>query len=273
VKRSASSSESSEEVVRPVRLQLKALAVLRQKAPAQVFQRMTAGSDESSDSSDEGQESASDDSSDTDENGTAETTSAPPDPIVTTLPPITDNGRGDNLGYPSDYKKSIIFIESNKIEKGPSPYKLYGNNKAEEGMNLVSKKTSTYEGKDRNEIEKNLKVYKALQVHDELLEEDASTPEVESQGLDSASGTAEEPTHRQAEPEAEGSPAESAEEAESASAGDSASASASASTESDSSEETATTPGAADSDSDESQESDSSETEETSETPIVITAK
>ncbi|KAI1881906.1 hypothetical protein AGOR_G00244300 [Albula goreensis] len=285
VKRSASSSESSEEVVKPSRLQLKATPVLPPAAPAQ---GLTAGSDESSDSSDEAQDHTasedSDDSDDTDENDTdessesaeSETTSAPPAPVETTLPPITDSGRGDNLGYPSDYKKSIIFVESNKIEKGPSPYKFYGDNKAEEGMNFVSKKI--YEGKDGNAIDKNLKVYKALQVHDEVLEEGTSTPDVESQGLDSASGTAEEPTYRQAEVGVEAG-VEGVEEEESASATDSASASASEEEESNSSqssEEATVTPGAADSDSSqssESQESDSSETQETSEAPIVVTAK
>ncbi|XP_036385839.1 osteopontin [Megalops cyprinoides] len=283
VKRSASSSESSEEVVKPARMQLKAPAALPKAAPVQT---VTAGSDESSDSSDEAQSDDDDDDTDSDDTDEAdtdesesaefeETTTAPPAPIETTLPPVIDNGRGDSLGYPGDYKKSIVYVESNKIEKEPSSYKFYGVDKAEEG--LVSKKTSVYDAKDGNDIEKNLKVYKALQVHEDIMEEDTSTPEVESQGLDMASGTVEEPTHRQAPQSApeESEATESEGESTSASMADSVSTS-EESDGSQSSEEATATPGAADSDSSdtsESEESDSNETEETSEAPVVITAK
>ncbi|KPP68375.1 lisH domain-containing protein C1711.05-like [Scleropages formosus] len=308
VKRSASSSESSEEQVSVVRVlrstapefsdqrnyglrflsrmqakparsplkpfqsqvkfalpQLKAAAGFAQKAPTQ---SMTAESDESSDSSDEAQDT--DESSESDESEDAETTTtvAPP-PEETTLPPIIDNGRGDSLGSPRDYK-SNIFVESNKIEKGPSPYKYYGGNKVQDGINLVSKKSSIYDGKEGNDIEKSLKVYK---VNEEPLDEDTSTPEVESQGLDASSGAAE---GAQGPAQAQGE--ESTEEAETASAtseSDSASA-ADGSDSSQSSEEATATPGAADADSSqssESQESDSAEIETTTEPPVVITAK
>uniref|UniRef100_A0A8C9SLP8 Secreted phosphoprotein 1 n=1 Tax=Scleropages formosus TaxID=113540 RepID=A0A8C9SLP8_SCLFO len=248
--------------------QLKAAAGFAQKAPTQ---SMTAESDESSDSSDEAQDT--DESSESDESEDAETTTtvAPP-PEETTLPPIIDNGRGDSLGSPRDYK-SNIFVESNKIEKGPSPYKYYGGNKVQDGINLVSKKSSIYDGKEGNDIEKSLKVYKALQVNEEPLDEDTSTPEVESQGLDASSGAAE---GAQGPAQAQGE--ESTEEAETASAtseSDSASA-ADGSDSSQSSEEATATPGAADADSSqssESQESDSAEIETTTEPPVVITAK
>lgn len=139
----------------------------------------------------------------------------------------------------------------------------------------------------------------ALQVHSDLMEEDTSTPEVESQGLDASSGTSQdqELSPRQASlPEEEESAStsdattsesssapEQEEEEESASTGsDSASDSASASQEtedeeSQSSEEATATPGAADSESDESTESDSDEEgagpDTTTDMPVVITAK
>uniref|UniRef100_A0A3B3QKA9 Uncharacterized protein n=1 Tax=Paramormyrops kingsleyae TaxID=1676925 RepID=A0A3B3QKA9_9TELE len=143
---------------------MKAAADLSQTAPEQA---VTAGSDESSDSSDENKESdtASDDSDDDDDTNesdsdeTTEVTSVAPTPPVWTMPPFSDNGRGDSLGYPSDYK-SIMFMESNKVEKGPSSYKSYGADKMDDNSNLVNKKSSVYTEKDRNDIEKTLKVYK-----------------------------------------------------------------------------------------------------------------
>ncbi|XP_030623728.1 osteopontin [Chanos chanos] len=319
VKRSASSSESSEEVVsiqpsvicvKPVPILRKATAQLVQATPAQ---KMTmAASEESKESSDETEESdtesntASDDSDDsadsadtqgteTDESsesaesGEVEATSAPPIVVDPTEAYIFDNGRGDSIGYPSDYKKTIIYVDSNKIGMEPSPYKT-------EGVNLISKKMSVYNSHDDNEVEKHLKVYKALQVHDELLDGDTSTPEMETQSLDAASGTEEEPSYRHAGPDSEEIEGQAQEEGESKSEGasasasdttsESASASASASQEeeeqesdsSQSSEEVTATPGAADSDSSQSSESQESDSEEqtqetTSEPSIVITAK
>ncbi|XP_061071590.1 osteopontin isoform X3 [Conger conger] len=282
VKRSVSSSESSEEVVR-----LKADPMLQNAAPPQT---MTVGSDESPDSSDEAQsDSASDDSADTDENDTesdeseestespTQSPSEPPTepPVIweTTPEPVTDSGRGDNLGYPSNYKKDIIYVESNSINKGYSPYKYYDMEKAVESMGLVSKKAPVYDAKGGNDIEKNLKVYKqALQVHEEE-EEDASTPEVESQGLDSAGGMAKEPAFRQADLEPEAAAGEPAGAEESASAGESDSSSSSTSEEegdesqsSQSSEETTATPA------DSSQSSESQEGTYT-DAPVIIIAK
>lgn len=67
-----------------------------------------------------------DDSDESDENGQA--TSSPP-VIETTLIPII-NGRGDSIGYHSDYKKNGYYVDGNNIEKGPSSYKSYGSDKA-----------------------------------------------------------------------------------------------------------------------------------------------
>ncbi|XP_023664066.1 osteopontin [Paramormyrops kingsleyae] len=273
VKRSVSSSESSEEQVKPARGQakaaltlMKAAADLSQTAPEQA---VTAGSDESSDSSDENKESdtASDDSDDDDDTNesdsdeTTEVTSVAPTPPVWTMPPFSDNGRGDSLGYPSDYK-SIMFMESNKVEKGPSSYKSYGADKMDDNSNLVNKKSSVYTEKDRNDIEKTLKVYKAVQVYEDPTEEDTSTPEMESQGLDPSS-------ERQGPSTSQGT--ESTDETNTSS--DSTSA-ADGSESSQSSEEATATPGAADADSSESSESQESDsTEDHSAAPEVITAK
>ncbi|XP_029514941.1 dentin sialophosphoprotein-like [Oncorhynchus nerka] len=336
VKRSSSSSsESSEEVVKPAPVLRKALVDLTQVASVQNVGAGTA-SDESSDEdetegadptsdptvdstsstdsadSDESKDSTgSTDSDDTEESesGEADTTAAPPTAEPTVEPtlapteaPIYDDGRGDSMGYPGDYKKSI-YVDTNNIEKGPSPYKYYG--KMNEGM-YAGKKVSVYDTGLGNEIEKTLTVFKALQVHD-LMEEDTSTPEVESQGLDVSSGTAEEPSLRQVHvdeasqdtgpsesPESQGAESLEEEEAESASASasdvtsestssassDGTSESTSASDETDSSnssEEATATPGAADSD--ESQESDSNSAEEAAteatidtDAPVVIVA-
>ena len=162
---------------------------------------------------------------------TAATTAIPVSIVVPTFPAFTDSGRGDSMGY-SDYKKSIIYVESNAIEKEPSPYKFYDDKM---GMNLVSKKSGATFEDNTNDIDKTLKVYKvytvlrpshssrmpassalpvsklspaskptalsrpkALQVHEEMLEEDTSTPDVESQGLDTSSGTQDEASLKQA---------------------------------------------------------------------------
>ncbi|CAB1318274.1 unnamed protein product [Coregonus sp. 'balchen'] len=339
VKRSSSSSsESSEEVVKPAPVLRKAPAELPQVASVQNVGAGTA-SDESSDEdetegadptsdptadstastdsadSDESKDSTDSDETEESESGEADTTAAPPTAEPTVEPtlapteaPIYDDGRGDSMGYPGDYKKSIIYVDTNNIEKGPSTYKSYG--KMDEGM-YAGKKVSVYNTGLGNEIEKTLKVFKALQVHD-FMEEDTSTPEVESQGLDASSGTAQEPSLRQAHidkasqdsgphesPESQGAESLEEEEAESASTsasdatsestssassnGTSESTSASDETDSsNSSEEATATPGAADSDSagsDESQESDSDSAEEavteaaiTTDAPVVINA-
>lgn len=281
---------------------------------------------------------------------TAATTAIPVSIVVPTFPVFTDSGRGDSMGY-SDYKKSIIYEQSNVVEKEPSAYKAYADDKM--GLNLVSKKAgATFDDGTANDVEKTLKVYKvytvllplhgshlitssasalpvsklspaskhtalsrpkALQVHEDILEEDTSTPEVDSQGLDTSSGAQEAGSPKQAvgavdeagldssssaaseglasqsESQSQSQSEEEAAAADGASAssadsnGTSESESASASQEEDesqSSEESATaTPGAADSDeSEDSDESNSSSEEQgpepTSEAPIiVITAK
>ncbi|CAB1352226.1 unnamed protein product [Coregonus sp. 'balchen'] len=305
----SNSSESSEEVVKPAPVLGIAPAELTEIAPVQNVDAATT-SDESSDEdetegadptsdptsdstastdSDESEDSAdSADSDDTDESSESEeadTTAAPPtaEPIVEpTLAPIYDDGRGDSLGYPSDYKKSIIYIDTDNIEKGPSPYKSHG--KMDEGM-YAGKKVSVNDTGLGNEIEKTMTVFKALQVHD--LMEDTSTPEVESQGLDASSVKAEEPSLRQVHVDKASQDRTPSERTSSASSdGTSESTSTSASNETDSSnssEEATAKPGAADSDSTESNEShdsDSDSAEEaateatvTTDAPVVITAK
>ncbi|XP_041936892.1 osteopontin [Alosa sapidissima] len=326
VKRSASSSESSEEVVRPAPVLRKAPVTLTMKAaePAAA----PADSDESTETSEETEESntASDDSTDstdsTDsadsadsvdtqeseteesisestESGEAPTTAAttafPISVVVPTFPPFTDSGRGDSMGY-SDYKKSG-YLESNVVEKEPSPYKSYADDKM--GLNMVSKKSGATFDDGANNVEKTLKVYKALQVHEEILEEDTSTPDVESQSLDTSSGVqdeavvpkqaeagldssasaAEGPASSQSESDSQSQSEEEATAGAAGAEGTSASADSDGTSESESastsqeeesessqsSEESAATatPGAADSDeSDESNESQSDSTSE-----------
>eukprot|EP00063_Salmo_salar_P018052 XP_013992887.1 PREDICTED: dentin sialophosphoprotein-like [Salmo salar] len=331
------SPESSEELVKPAPVLGIAPAELTEVAPVQNVDTPTT-SDESSDEDEtEGADPTSDptsdstastdsadsadsneskdsadsaDSDDTDESSESEeadTTAAPltAEPTVeptmaTTEAPIYDDGRGDSMGYPSDHKKSIIYVDTNNIEKGPSPYKSYG--KMDEGM-YAGKKVSVYDTGLGNEIEKTMTVFKALQVHD-LTEEDTSTLDVESQVLDASSGKAEEPSLRQAHvgvasqdrtpsesPESQKaksleSDATSERTSSASSDGTSESTSTSASNETDSSnssEEATARPGAADSDSAESNEShdsDSDSAEEaatvatiTTDAPVVITAK
>lgn len=110
------------------------------------------------------------DTDESSESEEADTTAAPltAEPTVeptmaTTEAPIYDDGRGDSMGYPSDHKKSIIYVDTNNIEKGPSPYKSYG--KMDEGM-YAGKKVSVYDTGLGNEIEKTLTVFK---VHLSLL--------------------------------------------------------------------------------------------------------
>ncbi|XP_020340062.1 dentin sialophosphoprotein [Oncorhynchus kisutch] len=325
------SSVSSEELVKPAPVLGIAPAELTEVAPVQNVDTATT-SDESSDKDEtEGADPTSDptsdstdstdsadsadstdsaDSDDTDESSESEeadTTAAPAtaEPTVeptmaTTEAPIYDDGRGDSMAYPSDYKKSIIYVDTNNIEKGPSPYKSYG--KMDEGM-YAGKKVSVYDTGLGNDIEKTMTVFKALQVHD-LMEEDTSTPDVESQVLDASSGKAEESSMRKAHVDVasqDRTPSESTESqkakslesdatsertSSASSDGTSESTSTSASNETDSSnssEEATARPGAADSDSAESNEShdsDSDSAEEaateatiTTDAPVVITAK
>ncbi|XP_038844751.1 dentin sialophosphoprotein-like [Salvelinus namaycush] len=267
----------------------------------------SADSADSNESKDSADSADSDDTNESSESEEADTTAAPPtaEPTVeptmaTTEAPIYDDGRGDSMGYPSDYKKSIIYVDTNNIEKGPSSYKAYG--KMDEGL-YAGKKVSVYDTGLGNEIEKTMTGFKALQVHD-LMEEDTSTPDVESQVLDASSGKAEEPSLRQAHVDVasqDRTPSESPESqkakslesdatsertSSASSDGNSESTSTSASNETDSSnssEEATARPGAADSDSAESNEShdsDSDSAEEaatvatiTTDAPVVITAK
>ncbi|KAF4081822.1 hypothetical protein AMELA_G00144850 [Ameiurus melas] len=137
VKRSASSSESAD--VQPVDTQVL---------------KVTAVADVSSEEDDDDDDDDDSDSDESDENG--KPTSSPPI-VETTLIPVI-NGRGDSIGYQSDYKKPVYYVDGNNIEKGPSSHKSYGSDKTE------------YDGVD-------LKVYKALQVHDVVLDQlvDASS--------------------------------------------------------------------------------------------------
>ncbi|XP_038136586.1 osteopontin [Cyprinodon tularosa] len=211
-----------------------------------------------------------------------------PEYIVPTIVTDPDAGRGDSLGYPDDYK-SIYYVEEKSYHKAPNPYKSY---------EIVGKKVA-YDMTGGNEVEKSPKVYKgqAFQIHSDLIEEDTSTPEVETQGLDASSGISQDQnvSPRQAalpeeeenassgssttnESESSSTPEEEEEEEGASSPSDSASAE-SEDEESQSSEEATATPGAADTDSDEddSVESDSDEEgagpDNTTDAPVVVTAK
>ncbi|XP_053266651.1 osteopontin [Pleuronectes platessa] len=199
------------------------------------------------------------------------------DPILPTIVIDQETARGDSLGkYPNEYK-SIIYVEDKSYNKLPSPYKSW--------EYVSTGKKAAYDITDGNDVEKSMPVYKALQVHTDILEEDTSTPEMESQGLDVTQD--QEITPRQASiPAEEGDESTSdATTNESSSATqeeeDESTSASSASAESqdeESSEEATATPGAADSDSDESTENDSDEEEgaipdATTDVPMVITAK
>ncbi|XP_054613298.1 osteopontin isoform X2 [Dunckerocampus dactyliophorus] len=228
---------------------------------------------EESDSDEEEEEEDEEDSSESGEDSTVAPETVTPvvvtdepldetteDPLVPTIVTDTDSGRGDSMGgYPSDYK-TYVYVEKG-YPKAPSPYKSY---------QYVDKKTG-YDTPTDNEVEKSANVYKVetYQAHSDL-EEDSSTPDEESQNLDTAG-----PSESQ-----DVLPEEEEEEEESAGTTESGSSSTPEEEEEteQSSEETAATPGASDSDSDESDstESDSDEhgmgPEPTADT-VVITAK
>ncbi|GAA6098142.1 osteopontin [Tachysurus ichikawai] len=151
VKRSASSSSESSDVQPVDTLALKDAAVA------------DVSSEEDADDDDDDDDDNDSDSDESDENGP---TSSPPF-IETTIIPIID-GRGDSVGYQSDYKKNVYYVDGNNIEKGPSSYKSYGSDKSE------------YDGVD-------LKVYKALQVQNVGLD----------QAMDASSGTDSDDTSQQ----------------------------------------------------------------------------
>nr|XP_020442062.1 osteopontin-like [Monopterus albus]XP_020442063.1 osteopontin-like [Monopterus albus] len=186
------------------------------------------------------------------------------EPIVPTIVTDADTGHGDNMrGYPGDYK-SIVYVEDKSYHKIPVAYKSY--------EFVGTGKKTAYDMTEGNEVEKSLKVYKAIQVHSDLVEEDTSTPEVESQGLDASSVTTQDHQEEGASPSdaTTSTPEEEEEEEESASTSQE-----SEDKESQSSEEATVTPGAADSDSDESDSDESEGTgpDATTDTPLVITAK
>lgn len=153
--------------------------------------------------------SDSDDSDETDENDSDESTeiSTTAEPTITELPAesttlytfTTASARGDNLANDiTFYKKTAKFVNSNKIYKGLEPYKFHGTDKAAESLKLVSKPqsggkntASSFSSKDAKAEGKVLKgkLSKAAHVTDDLVDEDSSTPEVESQGLDSLSSS------------------------------------------------------------------------------------
>ncbi|XP_013883909.1 osteopontin isoform X2 [Austrofundulus limnaeus] len=190
------------------------------------------------------------------------------EPILPTIVTDTDAGRGDSLGgYPGDYK-SVMYVEEKSYHKVPVSYKSY---------EVVGKEKKTgYDMTEGNEVEKLPKVYKSFQIQPDLLEEDTSTPEVESQGLDVSSGTSQDqdmsarqaplPEEASATIESSSTPEEEEEESASAESEDE---------ESQSSEEATATPGAADDDSDESDESEEEGAgpDVTTDMPAVVTAK
>ncbi|KAM8828882.1 osteopontin isoform 2-T2 [Spinachia spinachia] len=198
------------------------------------------------------------------------------EPILPTVVTDTDTARGDSLGaYPGDHK-SIVYEEEKSYHKVPAPYKSY--------EFFGTGKKMAYDMAEGNEVDKSLKVYKALQVHNDFLEEDTSTPEVESldasQDQDVSPRQAslpeeEESTGPAAPSESESSSTPEEEEKEEGKQNESA-ASASTSQESEASQSNEETPGA-DSDSDESAGSDSDEEgaglDTTTDLPAVLTAK
>uniref|UniRef100_A0A665WXG0 Acidic repeat-containing protein-like n=1 Tax=Echeneis naucrates TaxID=173247 RepID=A0A665WXG0_ECHNA len=226
--------------------------------------------DDDDDKEEDTDEDESNDNSESGESSTPAPTTASPviiteepvidptaDPIVPTI--VTDTARGDNLGgYPSDYK-SIVYVEE-KSYKNPAPYKSY--------EFVDTGKKTAYDMTDGNEVEKSLKVYKALQVHSDILEEDSSTPEVESQGLEATS-------HDQdLSPSQASIPEEEEDESASTASTSTSTSQESEDEESQSSEEATATPGAADSDSDESEsDEEGAGPDTTTDVPVVITAK
>uniref|UniRef100_A0A8C2X0K3 Secreted phosphoprotein 1 n=2 Tax=Cyclopterus lumpus TaxID=8103 RepID=A0A8C2X0K3_CYCLU len=261
-------------------------------ATASVNSQDSDDSDDDDDDDDETEEDESSESSESGESSTlapttvtqepfAETTD---EPIVPTIVTDTETARGDSLGgYPSDYK-SMNFVEEKSYHKVPAPYKSY--------EYIGTGKKMAYDMTEGNEVDKSLKVYKALQIHNDILEEDTSTPEVEIQGLDISSQDQDLSPRQASLPEEEkeesistsestSAPEEEEQEEEKQSDSDSTT-SASTSQESEdedsqSSEEATATPGAADSESDESPETDSDEEvvgpDATTDIPVFITAK
>ncbi|KAF7217689.1 osteopontin isoform X1 [Nothobranchius furzeri] len=298
------SSETSEEnqgvAVEKATVEFKAAGVDTNAAP--VSDKGTNSQDSDDDDDDEAEESEAEeeeDESDSDSESGESSTPAPGtvSPVVVTVEPLPgttvdtilptivtdpDAGRGDNLGgYPGDYKS--IYVEEKTYHKMSGPYKSY--------EFVDSGKKTGYDMTDGNEVEKSPKVYKVQAFHtqSQLLEEDTSTPEVETQSLDVSSGTSQDQdiSHRQASlPEEASTTSESdssstpEEEGEESASSTSSSASAeSDDEESQSNEETTATPGAADSDSDESESSEGDSNEEgegpdaTADMPAVLTAK
>lgn len=220
---------------------------------------------------------------------TEETASDPIEPTIVT-DNSADTGRGDSLGsYPSEYK-SIVYVEDKSYHKMPDAHKSWD----------YSNKKSIKAPTDGNEVHKTFKVYKALQVNQELLEDDTSTPEVDTQGLDNSLGSSQDLSPRQAslpeedstgtsdnmsdgssdssgtteEEEGRQAKAEGTEESVSTSVSEE-----SEDEESQSSEEATATPGAADSNSDESDSGESDSNEDAlqldiaTDMPVVVTAK
>lgn len=70
---------------------------------------------------------ADDDDSDSDESDEITDPTAVPITESTFIPTI--NGRGDNIGYQSNYKKHIYYVDGNNVEKGPSSFKARSFNK------------------------------------------------------------------------------------------------------------------------------------------------
>ncbi|XP_026153458.1 osteopontin [Mastacembelus armatus] len=193
------------------------------------------------------------------------------EPIIPTIITDTDAARGDNLGgHPSDYK-SIDYVEDKSYHKIPVPYKSY--------EFVGTGKKMAYDKTNGNEVEKSLKVYKAIQVHSDF-EEDTSTPEMENQGPDASSGTTQDQDHspRQASlPEEDGATeASTTNESESSSNPEEEEVEESNSN-SDSSSQEAEKNQSSESDESDSNESDSdkdgSGPDNTTEMPLVISAK
>lgn len=108
--------------------------------------------DESSNSSESGESSTPSPTTDTPVIITEEpVTETTPDPIEPTIVTDTDTGRGDSLGYPSEYK-SIHYVEEKSYHKVPAPYKSY--------EFVGTGKKMAYDMKHDNEVEKTQHDYK-----------------------------------------------------------------------------------------------------------------
>lgn len=63
------------------------------------------------------------------------------------------------MGYPSNYKKGIVYVDAKDYEKIPHPYKSYSSDKLG-GLPIVNKKMSPYNGQNINDVVKEIELHK-----------------------------------------------------------------------------------------------------------------